>query len=135
MKRTLLALAMLTVACERAPATRPTDPAVTGSPSVVEPRDDADEIPCAPRRVLVKVCQQCHTRPTANGAPFPLQRRSDLFATYGEVEIRELMVEEITTRRMPLAPVTIENGDRETLLVWLENGAPAAAPSTCAEEP
>ena len=45
------------------------------------------------------------------------------------------MVEEIGSRRMPLAPVTLENGDRETLLVWLENGAPAAAPSTCAEEP
>lgn len=135
MNRFFLAFAMLAVACDRAPAPRPADAAATGSPAVVEPRDDADEIPCAPRRVLVKVCQQCHTRPTVNGAPFPLQRRSDLFATYGEVEIRDLMVEEITARRMPLAPVTIETSDRETLLVWLENGAPAAAPSNCAEEP
>lgn len=135
MRRIVLALAISLVACEREPTTRAPAPAVTGSPAVVEPPDDADEIPCTPRRVLVQVCQQCHARPAKNGAPFPLERRSDVFALYGDIEIRELMVAELGARRMPLAPVTIENGDRETLLVWLENGAPAAAPSTCAEEP
>lgn len=95
-------------------------------------RDDSMEIPCEPRRILTTICEQCHTRPeTKNGAPFPLQWRSDVLATYGGVAIRELMVEQISAGRMPLAPVTMDPKDRETLLAWLEAGAPAIIATAC----
>lgn len=95
-------------------------------------RDDSMEIPCEPRRVLTSICQQCHTRPeTKNGAPFPLEWRSDVLATYGGVAIRELMVEQLGAGRMPLAPVTMDSTDRETLLAWLQAGAPAVTATAC----
>ena len=95
-------------------------------------RDDSMEIPCEERRILMTVCQQCHTRPeTKNGAPFPLQWRSDILASYGGVEIRRLMIEQLQVGRMPLAPVTIDPSDRPLLLAWLESGAPAVTPRTC----
>ncbi|MBX3229671.1 MAG: hypothetical protein KIT84_04990 [Labilithrix sp.] len=97
-------------------------------------RDDADEIPCDARRVLETICQQCHTRPPANGAPFPLQTRSDVLASYGGMVLRDLMIEQLTARRMPLAPVTIADDERRTLLAWLRAGAPADPPSACARD-
>lgn len=93
--------------------------------------DEAD-IPCAPRRVLQTICQQCHARPTKNGAPFPLVYRSDVVVhAYGGVVVRELMIEELEAGRMPLAPVTIEAAEKTTLLDWLRAGAPADPDVRC----
>jgi hypothetical protein len=95
--------------------------------------DDTDkDIPCAPRHVLQTICQQCHTRPMRNGAPFPLQTRSDIVVhTYGGVVVRELMIEEVTAGRMPLTPVTISDEYTATLLYWLAAGAPADPDEDC----
>jgi hypothetical protein len=93
--------------------------------------EDELEIPCAPRRVLKTVCQRCHTRPTLNGAPFPLMWRTDVLRPYGGVAIRELMIGELTVGRMPLAPVTMSPADREVLLTWLRAGAPPIPASSC----
>jgi hypothetical protein len=87
--------------------------------------DDSDEIPCEPRRVLQAVCQRCHTRPTAEGAPFALVARSDI------LPVREDMIEQLDAGRMPLEPVTISDEDRATLLDWLARGAPRVAPQEC----
>lgn len=105
-----------------------------GTPLVVEDLpDDEMDIPCAPRLVLQTVCQKCHVRPMRNGAPFPLQRRSDVVVHhYGGVVVRELMIEEVTAGRMPLTPVTIADDDKATLLTWLDAGAPAEPDASCA---
>ncbi|AKU98396.1 hypothetical protein AKJ09_05060 [Labilithrix luteola] len=97
--------------------------------------NDADEIPCEPRHVLETVCQQCHSLPTQNGAPFPLVNRSDVLAERSKSVTRELMIAQLESGRMPLRPVTIEDGDREILLDWLRAGAPSVSPRACTTSP
>lgn len=93
--------------------------------------NDANQIPCAPRQVLQTICQQCHTRPMKNGAPFPLINRSDILATRDKQIIRDLMIQQVESGRMPLKPVTIDDASRQALLEWLKAGAPAVSPQTC----
>jgi hypothetical protein len=96
--------------------------------------EDEDVIPCGPRRVLQTVCQSCHTRPPRNGAPFPLVTRSNIVRRgVGGREVRELMIEEVEARRMPLAPVTIDDASRATLLEWLKAGSPAVVAQQCTD--
>lgn len=128
-----IAASLLPIACgsSRGSVAKPVIATGDASDGLVR-RDDSMEIPCEPRRVLVTVCQECHTRPeTKNGAPFPLQWRSDVLATYGGVEIRQLMIEQLSVGRMPLSPVTIDPSDRELLLAWLRDGAMAVEPTAC----
>lgn len=95
--------------------------------------DDSDLIPCGPRSVLENVCQHCHSFPTQNDAPFPLVTYSDIMINRGEGITRDLMIAQLNARRMPLAPVTITDDQRDTLLAWLESGAPAAQADACAD--
>ena len=104
------------------------------APQIVEV-DDSNLIPCAPRAVLQTVCQKCHTKPPRNGAPFPLVTRSNIVRTTPDGQIRELMIQQLETRRMPLAPETIDEGSRTILLEWLTDGAvPLSEPRSCADE-
>jgi len=96
--------------------------------------DDSDTIPCEPRLVLQSICQRCHRRPPLNGAPFPLVTYTNIVRVTPDGQIRQLMIQQLEARRMPLAPVTIPPAARETLLAWLRAGAPAALPSSCAIE-
>ena len=101
-------------------------------PASAQPRVAIGEIPCAPRRVLETVCQQCHSSPTKRGAPFSLVTYGDVHATLDGQPIAYWMEQYVTARDMPLPPVEIADGDRETLLTWLRAGAPAAGPfDTC----
>lgn len=99
--------------------------------STSDARTDNSEIPCGPRFVLTDVCQQCHARPPLNGAPFPLVNRSDILAMRGGAVVRDLMIEQVKARRMPLSPVTITDAQREVLVDWLEEGAPAIPSQGC----
>lgn len=96
-----------------------------------EVREDSDEIPCEARLILQTICQQCHTSPPQNGAPFPLVRRTDVLMTRSGGVVRELMVQQLEAKRMPLTPVTIDDEAREVLLDWLRAGAPAVSPRRC----
>ena len=117
-----LALVVLpAIACATSSGRRP-DPA---DATTQEVREDSDEIPCEPRRVLQTICQQCHSAPTKNGAPFSLVRRSDVLV------VRLDMIAQLEAKRMPLTPVTIADEDRQALLGWLTNGAPAVSPRRC----
>src|SRR5215470_12403902 len=110
------------------------DPPAAGPPDASQQpilKVDEDEIPCPPRAVLQTVCQQCHTRPQRNGAPFALINRSDILNVYEGAVIRDLMIQVLDARKMPLAPVTIEDDQRDTLLGWLRSGAPNVPPTTC----
>lgn len=108
-------------------------PAADASTSLTrELAQDEADIPCAPRHVLQTICQQCHTKPQKNGAPFPLINRSDVVDNvYGGVVVRELMIEMVEAGRMPLSPVTISDDDKATLLAWLHAGAPIDHHETC----
>lgn len=96
--------------------------------------DDSLAIPCEPRAVLKAICQQCHTRPLKNGAPFPLQRLSDINAVHFGRLTRLDMIDDLNAGRMPLFPVTISATDKKTLLDWLNDGAPAVSPRSCLVE-
>ena len=96
--------------------------------------DDRESIPCAPRRVLEGVCQRCHQAPPIRGAPFPLVTRSNILRVGPDGEVRELMIAQLEARRMPLAPETITDESRATLLAWLRAGAPAEDPPSASCE-
>lgn len=83
------------------------------------------EIPCAPRRVLETVCQQCHSAPPKNGAPFPLVTYGDVLGTLDGRPMAHWMEMAVSEGDMPLPPVELANADRDTLLTWLRAGAPA----------
>lgn len=95
------------------------------------PVDDSTQIPCAPREVLQTVCQQCHARTPLNGAPFPLVTRTDILTMRSGGIARDLMIAQLVAKRMPLAPVTIEDEQRATLLAWLQDGAVAVTSQSC----
>jgi hypothetical protein len=122
---TLTGLTLLACSTSSEPSDAGTQDAAPGT------RDDADEIPCEPRRVLQTVCQQCHSQPPTRGAPFPLVNRSDVLVVRSGVVVGKLMIEQLEAGRMPLSPVTIEEGQKATLLAWLRQGGPAVPPQSC----
>lgn len=89
-------------------------------------------IPCDPNRVLSTVCQKCHSASPQNGAPFPLVTYDDTHNVQGGKPIWQYMLNVVENGIMPLPPVQIAAGDRDTLLRWLDAGAPArTAYDTC----
>lgn len=117
------------IACSSDKATDTRDAAADGSIRI----DDSNLIPCEPLSVLQTVCQQCHSNPPTRGAPYPLVTRTDILTTRSGGVTRELMIAQLKARRMPLPPVTIEDGQRAALLQWLEDGAVAVKPQSCVD--
>ncbi len=103
--------------------------------SSTAPRVIVGEIPCAPRRVLENVCQQCHTTPRKYGAPFPLITYGDVQAALDGRPVAYWMEASVREGAMPLPPVELASDDRETLLAWLAAGAPARGPGDVCEPP
>jgi hypothetical protein len=115
-------IACLSVEGGNAPYVPPSD---ATDAKAAQPAEIQDEglIPCAPRAVLKSVCQRCHQAPPIRGAPFP-------FVTWSNIRrdnIRERMIAQLSQRRMPARPETIDEASRSTLLEWLEDGAPSLA--------
>src|SRR5579859_3377724 len=93
---------------------------------------DPPDIPCDAKRVLEIVCQHCHSDPPMNGAPFPLVTYEDTQASFRGQTIAFQMLYVLQNGKMPLPPVTIEPADRDTLIRWLQAGAPTRpAPQNC----
>lgn len=88
------------------------------------------EIPCAPRAVLEAVCQNCHTDPPRNGAPFSQQTYQDIDSDLDGEPVYLRMKQAIEEGRMPLDPYTLTDAQRSTLLEWLSQGAPPAPVGT-----
>ncbi len=89
--------------------------------------DEALLIPCAPNAVLVQVCQQCHSSPMRNGAPFPLVTYSNTQLVIDGEPLYVHMGRALDSDKMPLPPVEISSDDKTVLLEWLTSGAPARA--------
>jgi hypothetical protein len=99
-----------------------------GTPTELEP-----VIPCAVRVVLQSNCQRCHQDPELNGAPFPLLTWDDTRVEFGAVLVYQAMLEAVDDDFMPptwldvnppVQPLTTV--EKQTLLDWLEAGAPPA---------
>ena len=91
------------------------------------------DIPCAPRSVLAAVCQNCHSDPPQNGAPFSQASYEDIDGELDGEPVFVRMRRAIEEGRMPLDPYTLTDEQRTTLLVWLSDGAPPApVGTTCA---
>ena len=88
-----------------------------------------ERLPCDVETVLVQRCQECHTAPPANDAPFPLLTYADTRADYFGDPIYERMRTAIETDFMPLDPrEKLPPDERATVLDWIADGAPPAAP-------
>ena len=82
-------------------------------------------VPCDADRVLQSVCQQCHSNPTQNSAPFPLVTYADTQTVSNGQPVWQYMRTVVASGAMPLPPVQITAADRDTLTRWLNSGAPA----------
>ncbi len=106
--------------------------AKSGAPSPVASVSSGLEVPCGARRVLENVCQQCHSSPTRNSAPFPLVTYDDTHAMASGEPLWHYMRIVVQSGVMPLPPVQLAAAERDTLLRWLNAGAPArTASDTC----
>lgn len=100
-----------------------------GDPPPPAADPDKRQIPCDPKRVLVAVCQQCHTTPARNMAPFPLLTYADTQVVISNKPIWGYMQSALMRGIMPLPPVQLSPADKATLLGWLAAGAPPSLPS------
>ncbi len=106
--------------------------AKSGGTVTVSSQPSGLQVPCDARRVLQNVCQQCHSNPTRNSAPFPLVTYDDTQVVASGEPLWHYMRIVVQSGVMPLPPVQISATDRQTLSKWLNAGAPAAtAGDTC----
>lgn len=82
------------------------------------------DLPCDVERVLVSVCQFCHTSPPRNGAPFPLVTFADVHAVIDGRPVYEYMAEALAAGRMPLPPMDLDAEERALLIEWTSAKAP-----------
>jgi hypothetical protein len=109
-------------------------PPVDSSPAADTSPSSNLDIPCDPKRVLVAVCQQCHSNPPRNSAPFPLVTYADTQVISTGEPLWHYMRIVVENGVMPLPPVTISAADRDTLTAWLEAGAPARGPTDSCDD-
>lgn len=104
-------------------------------PAPVVTRPSAAQIPCDATRVLKSVCQQCHTAPPRNSAPFPLVTYDDTQVVASGKPIWRYMLTALQNGLMPLPPVQIALADRDALIRWLNAGAPPRVTTNdCSEQ-
>ena len=85
---------------------------------------------CTPSRLPEMPCADAHER-----RAFFSSDRSDIVDTVqGGTRVRELMIAQLESRHMPLAPETIDEEARMDLLSWLYAGAYAVESQSCAAD-
>ena len=100
------------------------------------PSEPVGELPCDVDAVLRDVCQQCHSRPPQDGVPVSFvtyadtQARITVLPDYRNVPAWIVMGDLVGSGMMPQRPVTITQAERETLLAWVDAGAPPAPEGT-----
>jgi hypothetical protein len=111
-----VALCGLLIACTVKSKAPPDPPSMQASPY---------DVPCDEKQILQKICQQCHSAPPQNGAPFPLVTYENTQANFKGQPISDQMLYVLQNGKMPLPPVTIEPADKDTLIRWLMAGSPS----------
>ena len=90
----------------------------------------AGDVPCAPRAVLQAVCQNCHSDPPRNGAPFSQVTYRDIDSELDGEPVWSRMRRAIREGRMPLDPYELTEEQQRVLLEWLDADAPPAPVGT-----
>jgi hypothetical protein len=93
----------------------------------------ATGLPCDVQDVISGTCLRCHSDPPAEGVPISLVNYADTQAYFppaGEV-VWKVMQVEIELDAMPPIPPYLTSAGRETLLDWLEAGAPRGPDAGC----
>ena len=91
---------------------------------------------------ILAVCRRCHQEPPLYGAPFPLLTLDDMHFRSGSGLMRyERMYGAVATGYMPYLESEIEppvepysEGEKRTLLLWLEQGAQAVGGRACEQD-
>jgi hypothetical protein len=133
--RAALTLTLIVAACaprsDDPPAVTPPAATADASTPSIEPTPAGEALPCDVAKVLAARCQTCHRRPPLFGAPMPLSTLADtrVAAPSGQGLVWESMRAKVSKGLMP--PPTTPTGpltatEKETLLAWLNAGAPAA---------
>ena len=81
------------------------------------------------------MCQQCHAAPPRNSAPFPLVTYADTQVVASGKPLWSYMIVALQNGVMPLPPVQIAPADRDTLIRWLDAGAPPRSASDMCARP
>ena len=86
---------------------------------------------------MAGACRDCHSSPPKYGAPMPLGSIEDLHAPAVSDPSRavyEMMLERLTDPEDPMPPgADIDPADRDVLVAWLQQGAPASEDSCVGE--
>ncbi len=90
-------------------------------------RERVGVLPCEVARVFTSVCQNCHSSPPRNDAPFPLVTYVDTQEVVGGRPITDYMLAALETGRMPMPPYSLTAEDRAMLVDWLRADAPPRA--------
>lgn len=96
-----------------------------------------DGIPCDVRDVLVTHCSQCHDDPPTFGAPMSLLTDAD-FAVPSLSDparpVHALVGERVRDEDRPMPPTGgLSEAERDTLLSWVDAGAPTDPDAACGE--
>jgi hypothetical protein len=105
---------------------------VTCSPAA----EPTASLPCDVQAVLSEVCDTCHSSPPKNGAPISIVTYADTQAvftqlpTYDHVPTWRVMGDAVAAGVMPQPwpGVALSSGQKQTLLAWVDAGAPPLAP-------
>ena len=116
-------------------------PAAAGGPAAGEPADEptgGDGVPCEVSRALANGCHRCHGPVPANGAPMSLVTLEDFQALSvgGKPRVPKYQVALARmngSKSPPMPPATspISDEDKQTLIDWLSEGAPAGDADSC----
>jgi hypothetical protein len=100
------------------------------------PPETAPALPCDVQAVLSEVCDVCHSSPPQNGAPISLVTYADTQApftalpTYDHAPTWKVMGDAVGSGLMPQPwpGVAFSAAQKQTLLSWVDAGAPPIAP-------
>ena len=99
-------------------------------------------LPCEVDTVLESVCQNCHSAPPKNGAPFPLVTGTDTrrpysaLPTYDHTPVWQVMGDAVAADVMPppKSGVLLAPAQKAVLLDWVDAGAPEGDAAVCPEQ-
>ncbi len=82
-------------------------------------------VPCDVSAVFANVCQNCHSEPPTNDAPFAL-------VSYQNIKSEAAAIDgAVSTGQMPKAPYSLSVAEKMTLLSWIEAGAHGVPVAAC----
>ena len=102
-----------------------------GDDAATAPEGEADErVPCEISALLLQHCTRCHGSSLREGAPVQFLRPADFRVERTGRTVAQAAIARMRDRQRPMPPATeppMPARDRDALIAWLEDGAPAEA--------